>query len=135
MIPLYNMSYPRWFISIIIHIYDNGTTRVIIVTLIQFVIIDLHNTKYNTVSPWGFLGWNDIHHYTRQDNWCIYQLNYTILYLIYTYSRLSQVVEAGPDCSSAMDILEFALYHKNNDNVANIIDEWMILTRNIVSIL
>ena len=38
-------------------------------------------------------------------------------------ARLSQVVEADPDCSSAMDILAFALYHENNDNAANVTNE------------
>ena len=32
-------------------------------------------------------------------------------------ARLSNVVEAEPDCKVAMDILGFALYHENNGNV------------------
>ena len=33
-------------------------------------------------------------------------------------ARLSNVVEAEPDCRVAMDILGFALYHENNGDVA-----------------
>jgi len=32
-------------------------------------------------------------------------------------ARLSNVVEADPDCKVAMDILGFALYHENNGDV------------------
>eukprot|EP00559_Dactyliosolen_fragilissimus_P005909 CAMPEP_0184861300 /NCGR_PEP_ID=MMETSP0580-20130426/6007_1 /TAXON_ID=1118495 /ORGANISM="Dactyliosolen fragilissimus" /LENGTH=785 /DNA_ID=CAMNT_0027358729 /DNA_START=122 /DNA_END=2476 /DNA_ORIENTATION=- len=38
-------------------------------------------------------------------------------------ARHSFVVEAEPDCSVAMDILGFALYHENNDNIANVTDD------------
>jgi hypothetical protein len=35
-------------------------------------------------------------------------------------ARLSNVVEAEPDCKVAMDILSFALYHENNGEVAGV---------------
>mmetsp|Transcript_24534 Transcript_24534/g.36586 ORF Transcript_24534/g.36586 Transcript_24534/m.36586 type:complete len:806 (-) Transcript_24534:167-2584(-) len=34
-------------------------------------------------------------------------------------ARLSQVVEADPDCMAAMDILGFALYHENSHGIAS----------------
>ncbi len=33
------------------------------------------------------------------------------------------LVEADPDCSVAMDILSYALYHENNHNVAKVSDD------------
>jgi len=33
--------------------------------------------------------------------------------------RLSETVEAEPDCEVAMDILSFALYHENSHNISN----------------
>ena len=35
--------------------------------------------------------------------------------LFFLQARLSTIVEAEPDCSAAMDILGFALYHENTD--------------------
>jgi len=32
-------------------------------------------------------------------------------------ARLSNIVEGDPDCTAAMDVLAFALYHENNQNV------------------
>lgn len=41
----------------------------------------------------------------------------TFLFLFTVQARLSNVVQAEPDCKVAMDILGFALYHENGGNV------------------
>eukprot|EP00957_Ditylum_brightwellii_P015748 1186980-Ditylum_brightwellii.AAC.1 len=45
----------------------------------------------------------------------------TIICLASAHAKagLSQVVEADPDCMAAMDILGFALYHKNSHGIAS----------------
>ena len=40
----------------------------------------------------------------------------TFTCLLFIQARLSNIVEAEPDCAAAMDILGFALYHENNSS-------------------